>query len=85
METNNRTFYTVSKADLFSVSLGVVMSSIEASHESHRAVVFEDDKIKIQNAINQVKHDSAETAKNYAKFFTIAWNDKRDLEREQGI
>lgn len=84
METQ-RTIYTVSKADLFSVTLGVVMSTVEASHINHRVVVFENDKIKIQNAINQKKHASVKEAHEYVATLSDAHHDQKQLEREQGI
>lgn len=84
METQ-RTIYTVSKADIFSVTLGVVMSTVEASHANHRAVVFENDKIKIQNAINQKKHSSVGEAHEYIAALSNAAHDELELRKEQGI
>lgn len=84
MESKKR-FSTVYKADVFSVSLGVVMFSVEASHRDCRVVTFETDDLKLQNVVDLKEHASVEEAKEYQEICSNAYHDRKQLEKEQGI
>jgi hypothetical protein len=65
--TNKTRYYTVLKADIFSVTLGHLSFSVEASQGYHRVVVFENDKIKVINAVDKVEHESVKACHEYIK------------------
>lgn len=80
---------TVKKADLFSVGLNSIMSTVESGHALTVAIVKETDNIKVINAIGKVVHKSKEAAIAYMKenndAVFSALNDELALRREQGI
>jgi hypothetical protein len=70
MENNNRKFFTVTHCDVFSKTLGILLTTITGSTPFYLSVVLEDDHLEIRNAENKVEHADAQTAIYYAQ----EWN-----------
>lgn len=83
------TYITVKKADLFSIGLNCIMSTVESSHALTVAIVKESDNIKAINCIGKVVHNSKEAAIAYMKenndAVFSALHDELQLRKEQGI
>lgn len=83
------TYMTVKKADLFSIGLNCIMSTVESSHALTVAIVMESDNIKAINTVGKRVHKSKEAAIAYMKenneAVFSALNDELQLRREQGI
>lgn len=80
---------TVKKADLFSIRLNCIISTVESSHVCTVAVAMESDNIKAINCIGRVDHESKEAAITYMKenndAVFSALHDELQLRKEQGI